>query len=154
MNIALWICQWSLAGVFAFSGLVKGTQSKQRIIALGQTGVEFLPAPVIRFVAVAELAGALAVVAPWGTGITPALTPAAAVGLGVIMPLGRRDAHQVERTPQRRRQHVAVRGLYLRCGRAVRRPDALRGCRDAGTDRQRLRGLGTTHGAGTQRRRS
>lgn len=87
MNIALWICQWSLAGVFAFSGLVKGTQSKQRIIALAPTGVEYLPLSAIRFVAVAERAGALGVVAPGWSGIAPAFTPAAAVGLGAIMPL-------------------------------------------------------------------
>ncbi|MQA85967.1 MAG: DoxX family protein [Streptosporangiales bacterium] len=87
MNNALWARQGILVAVFLFSSIVKGTQSKERIIKLGQTGVVFLPMPLIRFTALAELAGALGLALPWLTDIAPVLTPIAAAALGLIMPL-------------------------------------------------------------------
>jgi uncharacterized membrane protein YphA (DoxX/SURF4 family) len=92
MNLALWICQGLLAAVFVFSGLQKSFQSKERMIATGQTGVKEFSLPFIRFIAVAELLGALGLILPWATRIAPALTPLAATGLGIIM-LGAARAH-------------------------------------------------------------
>jgi uncharacterized membrane protein YphA (DoxX/SURF4 family) len=54
MNIALWVCQVLLAGLFLFSGFAKFTQSKERMLETGQTGVKEFPLPTIRFVAVCE----------------------------------------------------------------------------------------------------
>jgi uncharacterized membrane protein YphA (DoxX/SURF4 family) len=85
MNIALWISQGVLAVVFLISGTLKSTQSKERMIATGQTGVVFFPLPVIRMVAALELAAVAGLLLPGLTGIAPALTPAAAIGLAVVM---------------------------------------------------------------------
>lgn len=85
MNLALWIAQGLLALVFSVSALAKGTWSLERLVASGQTGVQGLPLPLVRFIAAAEACGAAGLVLPWATGIAPGLTAAAAVGLGVIM---------------------------------------------------------------------
>jgi hypothetical protein len=39
MNIALWITQILLIVVFGYSALIKGTQSTERAVELGMTGV-------------------------------------------------------------------------------------------------------------------
>lgn len=85
MNIALWTVQGILAVLFGLSGYAKSTQSKERMIATGQTGVAPFPLPVIRVVAALELAAVLGLVLPWLTDTAPVLTPLAAVGLGVVM---------------------------------------------------------------------
>jgi uncharacterized membrane protein YphA (DoxX/SURF4 family) len=85
MNIALWITQGILAATFAVSGTLKSVQSKERMIATGQTGVAPFPLPVIRVVAACELLAVLGLVLPWSTGVMPVLTPLAAVGLAVVM---------------------------------------------------------------------
>src|SRR5205823_6185164 len=87
MNVALWIGQGLLALVFTYSGLIKATQTKDRIIALGQTGVAPFALPVIRFTALCELLAVAGLIAPWATGIAPVLTPLAAVGGAVLMVL-------------------------------------------------------------------
>jgi uncharacterized membrane protein YphA (DoxX/SURF4 family) len=92
MNTALWICQGILAAVFTFSGLQKGTQSKERMIAAGQTGVRDFSLPFIRFIAAMELLGVAGLILPRAMHIAPALTPLAAAGLGIIM-LGAARAH-------------------------------------------------------------
>lgn len=85
MNIALWITQGLLAAVFLASGSMKSTQSKERMIATGQTGVAPFPLRAIRVVAVLELLAAVGLVAPRLTGTAPVLTPLAAVGLTAVM---------------------------------------------------------------------
>lgn len=108
MNIILWICQGILAAAFLFSGIVKGTQSKERIIEIGQTGVVFLPLPLIRFTAIAELAGVVGLILPWMTDIAPVLTPIAAAALGLIMPLA-----AVTHTKLREPRNVAANMVIL-----------------------------------------
>lgn len=85
MNISLWVAQILLAGVFLASGTVKSSWAKPRLVASGQTGVAPFPEPVIRLTAFAELCGAVGLIAPQATGIAPLLTPAAAIGLGIVM---------------------------------------------------------------------
>jgi uncharacterized membrane protein YphA (DoxX/SURF4 family) len=85
MNVALWIVQGLLAAVFLLSGSLKSTQSKERMIATGQTGVTPFPLPVIRAVAVLELLAAAGLILPRLTGIAPVFTPLAAVGLALVM---------------------------------------------------------------------
>ncbi|HXA59931.1 MAG TPA: DoxX family protein [Streptosporangiaceae bacterium] len=85
MNIALWTVQILLAGIFLWSGTVKGIWAKDRLIASGQTGVAPFPVPVIRLTAVAELLAVVGLIAPRLTGIGLVLTPAAAVGLSLVM---------------------------------------------------------------------
>ncbi len=52
---------------------------------MGQTGVEHVPTPLIRFIGVSELVGAVGLLIPWYTQVWPILTPIAAVCLGLIM---------------------------------------------------------------------
>jgi hypothetical protein len=92
MNTAMWICQGLLAATFVGSGILKGTSSKERMLASGQTGVRDYPIGFIRFIAGCELLGAVGLIVPWATGIAPRLTALAAIGLGVIM-LGAARAH-------------------------------------------------------------
>jgi uncharacterized membrane protein YphA (DoxX/SURF4 family) len=85
MNAMLWTLQVLLAAVFAFSGAVKSTLSKPRLIATGQTGVAPFPLPLIRFTAGCELLGALAMILPGLLRVAVVLTPLAAAGFAVIM---------------------------------------------------------------------
>jgi len=92
MNVALWICQILLAVAFLTSGTMKATQSKQRMLATGQTGVRDYALGFIRFIAFCELLGAVGLILPIALNVLPILTPIAAVGHGIIM-LGAARAH-------------------------------------------------------------
>ena len=87
MNIVLWIGQGVLAGIFLFSGTQKSTQSRERMIATGQTAAKIVPLRYMRVAGVTELFGVLGVILPWLTGIARVLTPVAATGFCVIMVL-------------------------------------------------------------------
>ena len=111
MNAVLWVCQVLLAIVFLGSGAAKLTMSPERMIATGQTGTAMFPLGVVRFAASTELLGAAGVTLPWLTGIAPYLTPAAAVGLGIVM-IGAASAHVRLREPR----SVAINGvLFAMC---------------------------------------
>ncbi|WP_433634342.1 DoxX family protein [Nocardia sp. CA-120079] len=99
MNIALWIGQIVLAVVFTASGIAKATQSKDKLVEMGQTGVAVFPKPVVRLTAYAELLGAIGIIVPWWTGIAPVLTPLAAVGFAVVM-IGAISSHIRLREPR------------------------------------------------------
>jgi DoxX-like family len=90
MNIALWITQILLVVVFGYSALIKGTQSTERAVELGMTGVVNVPLPVMRFTASCEVLGVVGLIVPYVNGVLPILTPLAAMGLGVIMVLAAR----------------------------------------------------------------
>lgn len=85
MNISLWVAQGLLAAVFLASGIAKATMSKERLIASGQSGVAPFPLPFIRFIAAAEILGAVGLILPEATQHAPILTPLAAAGLAIIM---------------------------------------------------------------------
>jgi uncharacterized membrane protein YphA (DoxX/SURF4 family) len=87
MNITLWIGQILLAVVFAASGALKSTQSRERMIETGQSAAKIVPLPWMRVAGVSELAGAVGVLLPWATGVARVLTPVAAVGFAVVMVL-------------------------------------------------------------------
>jgi hypothetical protein len=84
-NASLWVLQVAVAAVFLFSAVTKGTWSKEKLVARGQTGVAPVPLPLLRLVAAAELLGVLGLILPWSTGVAPILTPLAATGLAVVM---------------------------------------------------------------------
>jgi hypothetical protein len=90
MNIALWIAQILLVLVFGYSALIKGTQSTERAVELGMTGVVNVRLPVMRFTAYCEVLGVIGLIVPYATGVLPILTPLAAIGFGVIMVLAAR----------------------------------------------------------------
>ena len=80
MNIALWIVQVLLAGLFLFGGGVKLMMPIAELTQ--QTG---MPAWFIRFISIAELLGGLGILLPALLRIKPGLTPLAAAGLVIIM---------------------------------------------------------------------
>lgn len=85
MNVILWVIQGFLALAFFYSGLMKSTRREQTLVAMGMTGVEHLPLPLIRFIGIAELAGAAGLILPLLLNQLPVLTPLSALCLGLIM---------------------------------------------------------------------
>src|SRR5256885_57437 len=87
MNIVLWIVQVLLALFFGMAGYAhaiaySATAANPRIALVGQT-----PRPLVVFIGICELLGAVGVILPWLTGIRRELTPLAAAGLATIMAL-------------------------------------------------------------------
>jgi uncharacterized membrane protein YphA (DoxX/SURF4 family) len=85
MNTFLWVLQVFAAVVFTYSGLMKSTKSREYLVSIGQTGVDGLSYPVIRFIAIAELLGVIGLIVPCAANIAPVLTPMAATGFCIIM---------------------------------------------------------------------
>ena len=99
MNTITWIFTGVLAVVFTVSGVAKSTMSRDRLIATGQTGIAPFPMPVVRFVALAELAAVAGLFAPWLSDRARVLTPLAAVGLTLVM-IGAATSHASLREPK------------------------------------------------------
>ena len=74
-------------------------QPKDRLIAIGQTGVAPFPLPVIRVTAFCELLGAVGILLPRLVGVAEYLRPLAAVGFAVVM-LGAIGLHAYLREPR------------------------------------------------------
>jgi hypothetical protein len=87
MNIALWIAQALLAVAFFMAGGMKLVLPMDALLANGMTFIEYVPAALVRFIGLSEVAGALGVTLPAATRIQPRLTPIAAALLGVVMVL-------------------------------------------------------------------
>jgi uncharacterized membrane protein YphA (DoxX/SURF4 family) len=85
MHVALWIAQGIVAVIFIYSGVNKMLRSERELVKMGQTGVEGLSIPTIRFIATCELLGALGMIFPTWLTIAPLLTPLTAIMLGVVM---------------------------------------------------------------------
>ena len=79
-NIFLWVVQGILALLFLFAGGMKLTMPLQALAQSTGLSGEFM-----RFIALAEIAGALGLVVPGIFRIGHRLTPLAAAGLTVIM---------------------------------------------------------------------
>ena len=80
MTAALWIVQSLLALLFFFAGGMKLVLPLEQL-----TGPITLPGPLLRFIGMAEVLGALGLILPGLLRIRPGLTPLAAAGLMVIM---------------------------------------------------------------------
>ena len=85
-ELALWTVQILLAVAFGMAGVMK-TFTPLDQLALKMGWVATLPAPVVRFIGLSELAGALGLVLPGLFRIKQQLTPIAAVGLVTVMVL-------------------------------------------------------------------
>jgi len=85
MNIILWVFQIILAALFAYSGICKSIFNIPTLIAKGQTGVEKLPIPFIRFIGAAEILGAIGLILPVLLQIAANLTVISSLCLGFIM---------------------------------------------------------------------
>jgi uncharacterized membrane protein YphA (DoxX/SURF4 family) len=79
-HIALWILQALLASLFLFAGTFKLTMPADALAR--ETG---LPALLIQFISLAEVAGGLGLLLPGLVRVHRELTPIAAAGLIVIM---------------------------------------------------------------------
>lgn len=84
MTILLWIVQGLLALAFGFFGVAKIGQPIADLSAT-MPFVTTVPALLVRFIGVAEVAGALGLILPGLTRIQPKLTAWAASGLALIM---------------------------------------------------------------------
>ncbi len=84
MNIALWIVQILLALTFTLSGFVKVSQPVEKVRGKYNWAKHVAPG-VIRLIGSLEILGALGLIVPKATGYLPWLTPAAAVGLVLLM---------------------------------------------------------------------
>src|SRR5262245_8007130 len=80
INVVLWVVQGLLAAIFLFAGGVKLVLPIEAM-----AGPIALPGLFMRFIGVAEVAGALGLVLPSLLRIQPRLTPVAAGGLIIIM---------------------------------------------------------------------
>lgn len=85
MNLALWIAAALLALAFLATGLLKITQSKEKLAEAGMGWTESFSPPVIKAIGVAEVLGAIGLILPAVLDVAPALVPVAAVGLALVM---------------------------------------------------------------------
>ena len=84
MNMALWVVQGLLALLFLMAGSMKAF-TPLASMRKKMTWANGFPAAFVRFLGVAELLGAIGLIAPAVTGIQSWLTVAAAVGFVVVM---------------------------------------------------------------------
>ena len=80
MTYALWVVQGLLAALFLFAGVAKLVMPIEEM-----TKQVPLPGLFLRFIAVAEVLGAIGLILPGLLRIRPGLTPLAAAGLLIIM---------------------------------------------------------------------
>lgn len=83
MKYALWIVQILLALAFLTAGWMKLTMPIEQL-AQSMVWPGDIPAGLVRFIGLAELAGALGLVLPALTRIQPQLTPLAGAGLALV----------------------------------------------------------------------
>lgn len=83
-DVALWGVQILLALFYAAAGLMKLVLPPEALAGMGMALILDLPAGLTRFIALAELAGAVAIVVPAALRILPGLTPLAALGFTLI----------------------------------------------------------------------
>lgn len=86
MNIVLWIIQILLAAAFGLFGFMKVSQPVAALAGM-MPWVTTMPLLLVRFIGVAELAGALGMILPGLTKIQPRLTAFAGLGLSLVMVL-------------------------------------------------------------------
>ena len=86
MDIAVWIVSGLLAVAYLAAGLMKTFIAKEKLVK-NLPWTEDYSAGTVRFIGIAELLGAIGLIAPWLTGIAPVLTPLAAVGLVIVQAL-------------------------------------------------------------------
>src|SRR4051794_12650799 len=83
MNIALWIVQVLLAGMFLMAGAMKAFQYQRAKASL--PWVKDAPRGLVTFMGISELLGGLGLLLPAITGILSWLTPLAGAGLALVM---------------------------------------------------------------------
>ncbi len=84
MNVALWIVQVLLAGMFSMTGFGKLTQPREKLIEMTPYAEDFTQRT-LRGIGTLEALAAVGLLLPSITGILPWLTPLAATGLIFVM---------------------------------------------------------------------
>jgi uncharacterized membrane protein len=84
LNVTLWAAQLLLAALFFLVGYTHAAAPIEVAIQRAPW-VASLPVALVRFIGVAELAGAIGLLLPAATRIRPMLTPLAAAGLAIMM---------------------------------------------------------------------
>ncbi|MBX3046371.1 MAG: DoxX family protein [Anaerolineales bacterium] len=87
MNIVLWVVQALLGLAFAAAGANKVFNAEKAKAMPQMKWMKDVSDPLLRFIGLSEIAGALGLILPMLTGILPWLTPLAAALLGVVMVL-------------------------------------------------------------------
>lgn len=87
MNVVLWVVQGLLAVGFLGAGVPKASQSIDKLSKM-IPWTKDVPEPLVRFIGVAEILGALGLILPLATNVGTWLVVAAAVGLALTMLLG------------------------------------------------------------------
>lgn len=85
MNIVLWVIAGLLAALFLAAGLMKTTQSKEKLAASGMGWTEDFSSGAVKTIGGLELLAAIGLILPGALGIVPVLVPLAAVGLVLVM---------------------------------------------------------------------
>ena len=127
LHAGLWVAQGLLAAAFGLAGLTHATRPIAEISQFAPwTGA--LPAALVRFIGLAELAGALGLVLPALTRRKPVLTAWAATGLAVVMALAC-AVHIARGEPQVLPVNLLLGGVaaFIAWGRFRRAPIAPRG---------------------------
>lgn len=109
MNIALWVAQVLLAGMYGMAGGMKTFQPDGVRKNPQMTWAHDKQDGYIRFVGIAELLGAVGLILPALTGILPWLTPLAAIGLSLIQLLAIFSVH----LPKKEYQVIPVNVVLL-----------------------------------------
>jgi len=86
MDVAYWVLAGLLASIFLWAGGVKVAMSDEKLGAMWPWTLD-LPRSLVRTIGTLEILGAIGLIFPRLTGVAPALSVAAAIGL-VLTPLG------------------------------------------------------------------
>jgi len=119
-HVALWVVQVLLAGMFLFTGSVKTFLPYEQILEK-QRWVALYSPPFVKAIGVAELLGAVGLIAPSALRTLPVLTPIAASGLVLIM-AGAAWTHLRIDEPIFLNVALAVLAVFVAWGRAFKRP--------------------------------
>ena len=84
LNVALWVVQGLLAGVFTLTGTAKLVLPRE-VLEKRMHWAAAWPRWRIKLLGLAEVVGAVGLVVPAATGVAPVLTPIAALCLAVLM---------------------------------------------------------------------
>jgi putative oxidoreductase len=122
MTALLWIGQVILAAMFGMGGLAKAIAPFAYLHA-NIPWTNHVPDLLVRFIGVAELAGAIGLLLPATTRIQPKLVPFAALGLVIVMVLAS-SFHLVrgEYVDLPVTLALAALAAFVACGRTWKRP--------------------------------
>lgn len=85
LNTSLWIIQALLAAAFGMAGFMKISSPIEQLAQGGTSFVNEYAESTVRLIGICELLGAIGLILPAALRIKPVLTPAAAVGIALLM---------------------------------------------------------------------